>query len=239
MKGGHPHRTPSPLSPAVEALLVHERVPPPPQPEMVRERAFARARAAPDEFAPAASSPRAAPMRVRRLIFASAAGITLVAGAAAAFQMMRRPAPIPSTETGSRENRTPMMVAPPAETELAPTNTKPVEAPSTGPVRPSSPSRRALPADKHDGGLGEIQLLSRARESDMRGDYADVLGILAEHERRFPGGRLSEDREVLRVKALVGLGRGGEARRAAAKFRRQFPRSILMKKVDEILASPP
>jgi hypothetical protein len=73
----------------------------------------------------------------------------------------------------------------------------------------------------------------------MRGDYTDVLAILAEHERRYPAGRLSEEREVLRVKALVGLGRGGEARRAAASFRLHFPRSVLLRKIDEILASRP
>jgi hypothetical protein len=81
--------------------------------------------------------------------------------------------------------------------------------------------------------------LTRARQSDTRGDYIDVLAVVAEHEHSYPAGRLSEEREVLRVKALVGLGRGDEARHAAAKFRRQFPRSVLLQTIDEMLASLP
>jgi hypothetical protein len=73
----------------------------------------------------------------------------------------------------------------------------------------------------------------------VRGDYPEVLAIVAEHERSHPGGRLSEEREVLRVRALVGLGRRSEARRAAAGFHRQFPQSVLLPKVDEILTSSP
>jgi outer membrane protein assembly factor BamD (BamD/ComL family) len=81
--------------------------------------------------------------------------------------------------------------------------------------------------------------LSRARQADARRDYAEVLSVLSEHERTFPAGRLSEEREVLRVKALVGLGRTDQARRTAARFRRQFPKSVLLHKVDEMLASKP
>ena len=40
-------------------------------------------------------------------------------------------------------------------------------------------------------------------------------------------------------KALVGLGRTDQARRTAARFRRQFPKSVLLHKVDEMLASKP
>jgi hypothetical protein len=36
---------------------------------------------------------------------------------------------------------------------------------------------------------------------------------------------------------LVGLRRGGEARQVAANFRRQFPRSVLLHKIDDMLAS--
>ena len=106
-------------------------------------------------------------------------------------------------------------------------------------ARASVPSRRTVPTGRHDDGPEEIQLLNHARQSDARGDYASVLAIVTEHERSHPAGRLSEEREVLRVKALVGLGHGGDARHAAAKFRRQFPRSVLLQKIDDMLASLP
>jgi hypothetical protein len=80
-------------------------------------------------------------------------------------------------------------------------------------------------------------LLVRARQADARQEYLSVLSVLAEHERRHPAGRLTEEREVLRVKALVGLGRGGEARKVAARFRRDFPRSVLLRKIEDMLVS--
>jgi hypothetical protein len=102
------------------------------------------------------------------------------------------------------------------------------------PPPPSSP-----PSSREGSRLEEIKLLSRARRADARGDYPQVLLVLSEHERGFPAGRLSEEREVLRVKALVGLGRAEEARRAAARFRRQFPRSVLLHTVDAMLPLRP
>jgi hypothetical protein len=238
MKGDHMNGTRPALPPALEALLVHERVPPP-QPELVRARLLARADAVPRDAAPAAPAPRVAPSRSRWPFFAAAAGITIVAGVAAAFQMMGRP---PLTQPGGAESppttASPPVASPSTEPEPASKIPRALE-PASGPVRVSSPSRRASAGGKHDGPLAEIQLLTRARQADVRGDYTDVLAVLAEHERRHPAGRLSEEREVLRVKALVGLGRGSEARSAAVRFRQQFPRSVLLPKVEEILSSLP
>jgi outer membrane protein assembly factor BamD (BamD/ComL family) len=119
---------------------------------------------------------------------------------------------------------------------------KPAATPAADAVasaRAAGPSRRAVLTGKREAGPAELQLLSRARQSDAQGDYAEVLAVVADHERRYPAGRLSEEREVLRVKALVGLGRASESRQAAARFRRQFPRSVLLQKIDDLLASLP
>jgi len=222
-------------------MLAYERVPLS-QPEMVRARALARARAALRETPATTQATRVAPTRVRRLLFAAAAGLTLMAGAAAAFQVMRRP-PTPTNAGTPPVTHRPMVVPPPAGPAFAPMTPgepEPTNATSAASRVPSSlkaPGPRTLPAAKHDSSGEELQLLSRARESDARGDYAEVLAPVAEHERSHPAGRLAEEREVLRVKALVGLGRGSEARQAATKFRRQFPRSVLLPKVEEMLAS--
>jgi hypothetical protein len=48
-----------------------------------------------------------------------------------------------------------------------------------------------------------------------------------------------EEREALRVKSLVGLGRRSAARRAAAEFEANFPRSPLLPTVSEMLDSMP
>jgi hypothetical protein len=101
-----------------------------------------------------------------------------------------------------------------------------------------TPLHRGILTGKSQARLEELRLLVRARKADARGEYLSVLSVLAEHERGFPSGRLSEEREVLRVKAMVGLGRTGEARQVGANFRRQFPQSVLLHKVDEMLSAP-
>jgi hypothetical protein len=77
-------------------------------------------------------------------------------------------------------------------------------------------------------------LLGQARAAVLREDFAAALPPLAEHARRFRNGRLAEEREALRVKALAGLGRDHEAARAAAAFEARFPRSPLISAVNRI-----
>ena len=242
MTGNDTSRTPPPLSPAVEALLAHERVIVP-QPEMVRARALARARASLCEDVVLFPRRRtSSPMR--RLLFAAAAGVVLMAGAAAAYQMLRRPEPAQPPSPPTTQAMRPAPATLPS-TEPAP---EPITAPEIAPeqvvpaagdgaAKASVPSRRGTLGGKRDAPPEELRLLVRARRADARGDYLGVLAIAAEHERSHPGGRLAEEREALRVKALVGLGRGGEARQVAGKFRRQFPRSVLLHKIDDMLSS--
>ena len=49
--------------------------------------------------------------------------------------------------------------------------------------------------------------MRQARAAVARGDFAEALSPINEHTRRFRNGRLVEEREALRVKALVGLRR--------------------------------
>jgi hypothetical protein len=227
-----PSRAAPPLSPAVEVLLAHERAIVP-QPEPVRQRALARAREALLPAKVVRYTPRAAWSPVRRLLFGAAAGVSLMAGAAAAYQMLRRPEPPqPAGPEATRAVR-PASVAPPSR-EPAP---QPIPAPEATPGPAPEASRRATASGKPDAPPEELRLLVRARRANTRGDYLGVLAIAAEHERRHPTGRLSEEREALRIKALVGLKRGSEARQVAGKFRRQFPRSVLLHKIDDMLAS--
>jgi hypothetical protein len=81
--------------------------------------------------------------------------------------------------------------------------------------------------------------MRQARGAVARGDFAGALSPINEHTRRFKNGRLVEEREALRVKALMGLGRSEEARRAAAAFRSRFPRSVLLPAVGQMPVSRP
>ena len=72
-----------------------------------------------------------------------------------------------------------------------------------------------------------------------RQDFGAALAPIAEHVRRFAHGHLAEEREALRVKALSGLGRSEEARRAANAFESRFPRSVLLPSLTHMPDSRP
>jgi hypothetical protein len=88
-----------------------------------------------------------------------------------------------------------------------------------------------------DAARAELHLMRQARAAVARGDFAAALSPIAEHSHRFKNGRLVEEREALRVKTLLGLGRSNEARRAAAAFRARFPRSVLLPTIGQMPAS--
>jgi outer membrane protein assembly factor BamD (BamD/ComL family) len=84
----------------------------------------------------------------------------------------------------------------------------------------------------------ELKVLQPARAALARGDFSAALASIAEHRRRFPDGQLSEEREALRVQALSGLGRNEEATRAAAAFRKNFPGSVLISRMQALRPTP-
>jgi predicted ATPase len=84
-----------------------------------------------------------------------------------------------------------------------------------------------------------LRLLRQARAAVARRDFTAALVRIAEHTRRFKDGHLEEEREALRVRALSGLGRTQEARRAADAFEASFPRSVLLPAVEQMPGSLP
>jgi hypothetical protein len=203
----------------MEAMLAHERVLVE-NPAFVRARLMARARESVRSPEAIAYSRFFRPSALRPLWLAVAAGIVLVATVAAAVQFFH------TSEFA----------------EPSPSVAQPAPAVDVAPVLDPTPTPSAIPAPAtvpHASGradvVEELRFLDRARRADSRGEYTTALALVAEHERRFPHGRLAEDREVLRMRAFVGLGRGSEARATAAKFRRQFPRSVLLPKIDALL----
>jgi hypothetical protein len=94
----------------------------------------------------------------------------------------------------------------------------------------TSPSRSV----RDEPGPEELRLLGLARAAVARHDFAAALVPIGEHARRYKNGRLTEEREALRVKTLAGLGRTEEARRAANAFESHFPRSVLLRAVSHM-----
>jgi hypothetical protein len=85
----------------------------------------------------------------------------------------------------------------------------------------------------------ELRLLEQARAAGAREDFVLAIQLLDEHARRFRTGRLAEEREALRVRALVGLRRGDDARRAATDFEARFPLSPLALAISQMADAVP
>jgi hypothetical protein len=82
-------------------------------------------------------------------------------------------------------------------------------------------------------------LLDAARKALARGENHAVLEKLGTHSSRYPTSDLVEEREALAIKALVAEGRHAEARERGARFKQQFPNSLLMPSVTGALRAIP
>ncbi|HLV22252.1 MAG TPA: hypothetical protein VKZ49_15270 [Polyangiaceae bacterium] len=132
------------------------------------------------------------------------------------------PAPVPPAEPAVSPEPA---LAPEVAPEVAPQPTAAVEerskpAPRTTPLRPGT----------------EAQLLQSAQGA-LKSDPARALALTQEHRRRFPGGTLSQEREVIAIEALSRLGRTQEAGKRAEDFRRAHPGSVHQRKVQSAVES--
>jgi hypothetical protein len=194
-----------------------------PAPDVVRARILARARAT---FAAAVPAADPAPRRARRL--ALAASVALVMGAAGAGAAVRSgtfarlqsapptrgaaPSSAPASKAVSEAGPTPLVPAP----KLI--------------ARVERPARQPSVQESY---AAELALLQRTQVAYAARDFSGALGAAAEHARRFPNGRLAEEREALRVRSLARSGRSDEARRATAAFAARFPRSVLLPRLKQ------
>jgi hypothetical protein len=74
----------------------------------------------------------------------------------------------------------------------------------------------------------ERALLDVARTALGRGAGTNALTACDDHARKFPRGVLAEEREAIAVQALVLEHRSEDARGRAERFRKTYPRSILL-----------
>jgi hypothetical protein len=210
----------------VRALLERgNRVPQ--QPETVRARVLARARAT-------AASPlpplQPAPQTPFPRHLATPAAAVTAAGAIAAtvFSLSgtwSHPAPGPSTSS-QVTNAAPALTATlaptpaPAPLPTGPSAVPPSRAPAQARASRSEPLQASYEA--------ELGLIRSAHASYASHDFANALAMVGEHAQRFPQGLLAEEREALRIRSLAGTGRTKDAERAVSAFARRFPRSVLL-----------
>ncbi len=211
------------------------------EPEAVKTRAIARARASFEAHRLSSTSTRRAfwlfgargAARLPRIALPAAA-LALAGLAAAAANLMSE------GTGGARYARQAFSVAatvrpapsalPLASTRVAdvfvsPSTVSPDPAPSTAQRRSSATPNRRSSVRQY---AVELELLEPARHAIAGGNYRAALDAVARHERDFPSGQLAEERSALRVRALWASGRRSEAQVAAERFRRSYPRSGLL-----------
>lgn len=231
----------------VEMLLAAERDAPA-EPQDLQNRILARAMLSLQHHA-------TMPLEVlspspRRLSFGlAAAAVVLLTGLCAAafvagYKSRSENNASPGAEASSAPSgASPLVPVPSVVIALIPVPASATSAPNNAEAAVSTSRARQTQAERATSGVSseafaaELQVLQPARQAVARGEYSSALGIIAEHHRLFPHGVLTEEREALRVKALVGLGRAAEAERAGAAFRKRFPRSALVGRIDSLLGT--
>jgi len=96
-------------------------------------------------------------------------------------------------------------------------------APAPAPAVAATPAAALL--------MEELGALDHARLALVNGEGRRTLDELDAYDRRFPGGRLQIEAEVLRIDALAKLGRKEAARQRAEAFLRRHPNSVLATRV--------
>ncbi len=222
------------LPPELESLLAAERTLVR-EPEEVRERAVERARAALDNPALRADPTFAKPARPWRGALLAAAVVSLGSLFALAFLAGYFLREQRGTETTSVSSfPTTVILLPTATVEPTAPEELPIDTalPPPPSVQPAVAPRAVTEIESY---ALELAVLQPAQRALSGRDFPAVLGAVTEHQRRFPTGKLTEEREALRIKALLGLGRKSEAVRAGAAFHRRFPESALLSRIDSML----
>ena len=130
----------------------------------------------------------------------------------------------------------PVVVTPPERLEEAATAPVAQSAPApTSGVRAPGRARRA--PSTTSSAEAERSLLDQGRRALREGRANAALSVADEHRARFPRGRLVEEREALRIRALDRLGRRDASRAAARDFMKRYPSSIHGLAVERILGS--
>jgi hypothetical protein len=223
-----------PLSPDIKSLLANDRLDFP-QSQDLRRRALLRARAA---MQGAAASGRARPRFAGLRWTAAAAALFIAATLFAAVIKTRRNA------TADRPLESPLATAPTTLTPLVAPRSPSQKRASEMDIRAEAPPTNAAHGARRARTVAEDYAIERmilqpARAALAAGDVSSALAAIGEHARRFQAGQLTEEREALRVEALLHAHRTDEARTAAADFREQFPQSVLRSFVSDALRAAP
>lgn len=153
-------------------------------------------------------------VRARPLPFASASASGVAATAPSASVREAPDAPIESPPSVADAPPVEALPASDASADVAPSASSPA-------LRPPLPVSSSVAAE----GPNEAALLLAAKGA-LATDPARALALTEEHKRRFPNGKLAEERDVIAIAALEKLGRSGAAKAESDRFKEQHPGSI-------------
>jgi hypothetical protein len=161
-------------------------------------------------------------------------GLALVIGAVGGTATWNALRPAPKSPVVYIDRVVPLPVA-----ATAPTNTESEPAEPRALPNPPSAADPAMSVTRDVDLTAERSLLDVARTALARGNGEDALVAATKHEKRYPRGDLSEEREAMAIQALVLLRRYDEARARGATFHRRFPGSVLAPGIDAALGAIP
>lgn len=81
-------------------------------------------------------------------------------------------------------------------------------------------------------------MLASATRALAARDATAALAHVDEHAARFPAGVLAEEREALRIEALLLANRTADARAAADAFRRRYPDTLHYRLIERATRAP-
>jgi hypothetical protein len=81
----------------------------------------------------------------------------------------------------------------------------------------------------------EAQVLTNAYAASKDGRWAEALQAAELHAKRFPSGSLAQEREMIAIESLLRLSRRAEAERRADKFRKAWPTSTHLVRLNTLL----
>jgi hypothetical protein len=166
------------------------------------------------------------------------AAIAIIFGSGAGTGLLLRRPPVDRIVYVDRVVTVTVPGAPPSPPQAA---SAAASAPPVAAPRPAASAARpvASPSSPMGGLAAERALLDEARAALARSAPNDALAAIARHEREFPNGTLTEEREAMAVKALAAAGRTTEARTRGARFRELFPNSVMLRSVEQSLDAIP
>ncbi|MDF3071247.1 MAG: hypothetical protein K0R38_6848 [Polyangiaceae bacterium] len=133
--------------------------------------------------------------------------------------------PIGSEQAPSAPGPTPATEHP-TSPRVTPASRTPSTVMTNRPVMPEVSSAASVPT--------EIELLRDARLS-LKSSPAHALELAESHARSYPSGKLTQERELIAISALVSLGRRTAALSRASRFERAFPQSPYRKQIGDLL----